>query len=466
MNYIDSLIDTINLYNSKLPICLNKSNHNIADELRPLFNKYINDINNCINGNSTSLTRKLPPHWTYNSLIEMLETLSNSLLDSFDHYHSGLPNKAYNSLAKGLSRFLKNQSTRNNFREHFTLTIPSFTSYRLRNKFTSSDIINQPKDLFHIPFNIRRVTKSYRYSIPGFPCLYLGSSPEISFKEIGENEKDLFGLVFESKEPCTFFDIDFSQIHEPIDIKKLYLKIVTWPLIAACSIKMNDSHKAHEFKPEYIIPQLLLQYIRQQEIGMYTQTQDINLGYIYDLIHLLKNNISSSTNFTEKLIEELDSLKNIINEILRFKESVSSKEERPNENQKTQLKALQKKLKKNLQTNLKLFKKDYSDNLDIQDDNNLMGKSKNEINRLISLLSYEFKENPIVGIRYLSTHYDSQAKFNQENYVLPVQENKSVGYCSQLANLFKVSPVVEINQTTNPFGELCNQTDLSDLEIK
>ncbi|QZT36569.1 hypothetical protein K5X82_15145 [Halosquirtibacter xylanolyticus] len=466
MNYIDSLIDTINSHNSKLPICLNANNHNIVPELRNLFDDYINQVKTCIHGNSISLTKKLPPYWTYNSLIEMLETISNSLLNSIDHFHAGLPNKAYNRLAEGLSILLKNKSTRNNFREHFTLSLSHFKSYRLRNKLRPNDIINHPKDLFHIPFGIRRITKSYRYSIPGFPCLYLGSSPEISFKEIGESMKDLFGIVFESKKNLTFFNIDFSEVPYSIDIEKLYIKIVSWPLIAACSIKMNDSHKSYEFKPEYIIPQLLLQYIRQQEIGLYTQTQDINLDYIKDLIHLLKKNISSSPDYINKLIKELDSLQKIISEILCYKESVSNDDERSNKNKEYQLKALQKDLKKNLQTNLKLLKKDNSKNLYIQEEDDLMSKSKNEINRLISLLSYEFKENPINGIRYLSTHYDSNVSFNQENYVLPVLENKSEGYCSQLTNLFTVSPVVEIKQTTNPFKELCKQSNLSNLKIK
>lgn len=58
---------------------------------------------------------------------------------------------------------------------------------------------------------------------------------------------------------------------------------MTWPLIAACSIKVKN--ESDNFKPEYIIPQLLLQWVRNNDE--------------IDGIRYKSNNISTDEYFTE-----------------------------------------------------------------------------------------------------------------------------------------------------------------------
>ena len=41
------------------------------------------------------------------------------------------------------------------------------------------------KKLFHIPFELRHIVATQRYSIPGLPCLYLGSSLWACWEELG-----------------------------------------------------------------------------------------------------------------------------------------------------------------------------------------------------------------------------------------------------------------------------------------
>jgi hypothetical protein len=52
--------------------------------------------------------------------------------------------------------------------------------------------------------------------------------------------------------------------------------VKTWPIIAACSIKVSNDEDT--FKPEYIIPQLLLQWVNNNQ-----ETVD---GLIYNSTHI------------------------------------------------------------------------------------------------------------------------------------------------------------------------------------
>ena len=48
------------------------------------------------------------------------------------------------------------------------------------------------RDLFHVPFEEREKLASQRYSIPGVPCLYLGSSAYVCWEELGRPEFQLY----------------------------------------------------------------------------------------------------------------------------------------------------------------------------------------------------------------------------------------------------------------------------------
>ena len=63
--------------------------------------------------------------------------------------------------------------------------------YRMR---ISKETLSKEK-MFHVPFNMREKVSSARFSIPGFPCLYLGTSLEVCWNEIKrslESEEQVF----------------------------------------------------------------------------------------------------------------------------------------------------------------------------------------------------------------------------------------------------------------------------------
>ena len=143
--------------------------------------------------------------------------------------------------------------------------------------------------VFHTPYNLRSKIATTRYSIAGFPSLYLGTSLELCCEEIHMNPHTQFALASRfdwnlsvKKEiriidlaikPQDFLDQEspshknntrYKQIKHSLlnqaDICEAYL--LWYPLIAACSyirVAKNDP-----FAVEYIIPQLLMQWVRKE----------------------------------------------------------------------------------------------------------------------------------------------------------------------------------------------------------
>ncbi|WP_321991488.1 hypothetical protein [Marispirochaeta aestuarii] len=151
--------------------------------------------------------------------------------------------------------------------------------YRMR---LSSSILSNKKEIFHTPISLRRKINSQRYSVPGLPCLYLSSSVYTCWAEMNKpNIQDLHVsryvlddlaivniLNFTMIDPKRLFYRD--KIHEFRGDNQMYIEriepqflidaIILWPLLFVCSLKGSD--KSDFYKPEYIIPQFLLQWIR------------------------------------------------------------------------------------------------------------------------------------------------------------------------------------------------------------
>lgn len=115
-------------------------------------------------------------------------------------------------------------------------------------------------ELFHIPFSKQGKVENQRYSATGLPCLYLGSG--------------LYGCWEEMKRPtlqnCMFSRIESTREFSCLDLvvpdrvdndEELRNLLVTMPLIIACSIKVGVKNEKDIFKPEYIMPQTILQVV-------------------------------------------------------------------------------------------------------------------------------------------------------------------------------------------------------------
>lgn len=140
---------------------------------------------------------------------------------------------------------------------------------------------SQKAELFHIKRNLRNLIGAYRYSISGFPCLYLSSGIELAWFECGMPRKFSYcSMMIEETGENALRLIDFTN--RPIDLltnihlwllnsesekekeaiyKYLINYIITYPLVAACSIKVKQ--RDSKFIEEYVLPQLLMQWVRE-----------------------------------------------------------------------------------------------------------------------------------------------------------------------------------------------------------
>lgn len=141
--------------------------------------------------------------------------------------------------------------------------------YRARKNTGYTDYSSE--QMFHIPFNMRHKIGTQRYSFPGLPCLYLGASAYADWVELNRPSFDEFQVAYVVKNPSLSMKvIDLSKVPEKlaIEIRDIsdtekdkaildYLKL--WPVVAMCSIVVK--HPDDPFKPEYIFPQFVLEYV-------------------------------------------------------------------------------------------------------------------------------------------------------------------------------------------------------------
>lgn len=133
--------------------------------------------------------------------------------------------------------------------------------YRIR---TPSKNLLSKEEMFHIQFQERYKVSTQRFSYPGLPCLYLGSSFEVCCEEKDCWDKKT-NIAYIEKSDSTkiwildlyfFENFDFQNLSEK-DYEK-FIKL--WPLVACCSF-VYENPKQMVFRPDYIIPQLLLEYL-------------------------------------------------------------------------------------------------------------------------------------------------------------------------------------------------------------
>lgn len=143
--------------------------------------------------------------------------------------------------------------------------------------------------VFHTPYNLRSKVSTNRYSIAGYPSLYLSTSLDLCCNEIkADSNRDLviaaafklertieytntnIQVVELGVKPQDFLNITVANegsrrvipraLIEGADVGAAYL--LWYPLIAACSFVRTN--KNDPFAAEYIIPQLLMQWVRSE----------------------------------------------------------------------------------------------------------------------------------------------------------------------------------------------------------
>ena len=160
-----------------------------------------------------------------------------------------------------------------------TTILPKESLYRARINEDNQDYRND--EMFHIKYCHRSKVQTQRFSFPGLPCLYLGGSSYVCWLELNRPSFDKFQVAYirqrDNKKEYKVIDLSIHPLHlynELIAIEKnsssgsqtlptveKYLK--WWPIIACCSVAVKNEDDP--FKPEYIFPQFMLQYLLEEQ---------------------------------------------------------------------------------------------------------------------------------------------------------------------------------------------------------
>ncbi len=250
------------------------------------------------------------PHGYADVSIDILELkrVNNLILLAVEKYLDGFPAKAYLNI-KELMDVLEKTPLKTYYKSISEQLEGDYHRDPLNLYRVTCVNDNIPYDrsrVFHTPYYLRSKVSTSRYSIAGFPSLYLGTSIDLCCEEVHLNPHQEFALVsrfqferqFERNQteikvielaikPQDFFNENITHdyrnnrsikngILNDSYVRSAY--ILWYPLIAACSfIRVN---KKDPFAAEYIIPQLLMQWIRS-EINISNSRYDRLVGIRY-----------------------------------------------------------------------------------------------------------------------------------------------------------------------------------------
>ena len=259
ISYSNSDIDILDFYHqffTEYINCLKRIDRNVIDKVNITMQMFINRFNN--------QTVKF-------DIIHETIDLCNAILEATTQYFKGFPNVAYEKLEY---IFIENSC-------HLLQLLPQLTCkniqlYRAR----KGKDLQERKELFHTPFELRTKCASYRFSTLGYPSLYLASSLETALLEVGvKNPLEYFCSCFKTNNDICV--VDLALPNRDLTFWEQYSLLVFYPLIVACNLKVKNTDDP--FKPEYVIPQLLTQVIRLHSsdiIGIsYTSTKHKQVDY-------------------------------------------------------------------------------------------------------------------------------------------------------------------------------------------
>ncbi len=264
----DSLLNLLIKYDCHL----NRGSESMEEFLRKHFRNYLEDLRTSIKSEDNQLVGEEMCQMV-SEKIDEIEENANNLIEVFSLYNKG---KIIPASIKAFEIFdgMKYQLIR-----RYSAAYIKERYFRIR-KIDDKSLPLERKELFHIPYSMNHLVGTARYSMPGHPCLYLASQAKLCWYECGKPEHFAIAKfdIPQDESSCLKF-IDFSEKTIPLrqhfiswfhqkeeldSLRKYFLKhIYTYPLRAACSVAVE--HKGSPFIEEYIIPQMLLQWVLKDE---------------------------------------------------------------------------------------------------------------------------------------------------------------------------------------------------------
>lgn len=252
-DYLENLEIKLREYQHQIETIF-KDNHEIKQNVNKNVESILNAIRYVYNANFIE---------AYKSIFSILDKYAN---------HKMIVTTLDNSPAiRGVSRLRKGLQEKTgystDYRDKLAAVAPTFFRARTRKNLE----IFTKKDLLHIPFNRRSIVSSQRFSIPGLPCMYFGTTSQVCLTELDNPlEEDVYLSSYKIDAEKKILNLAITQdLINILIVDKRILKeeeaqdlFEIFPLVIATSFKVSfeDPNKdMRSFKSDYIISQLIMQ---------------------------------------------------------------------------------------------------------------------------------------------------------------------------------------------------------------
>lgn len=234
-------------------------------------------------------------------VLNKVVKVQDAILECIETYLEGHPSLAYQCFEK----VLESSGIEMEIASLHQMQVPSNSNFfRVQKIVPVKPKIKQsegwsrtktPKDLFHPPYECRRAVGTNRFSISGFPCLYLSHDLHTSYSECypdRDHPGPFLAASFKNARPLYFIDISEDKLIDGKDLFAGGIQFTTatskgvkpfdtvghmqyigiYQLIIAChsKIKYKPRYKGETFyfKAEYILPQMLLQWLCKKDYAI------------------------------------------------------------------------------------------------------------------------------------------------------------------------------------------------------
>jgi len=219
--------------------------------------------------------------------IKEIDNIVKRLIRSYNLFITGQISKSY----KNIYNIFFSSSCEYSLFNSYEVNCNTFF-FRMRS--TENNYLFSKEEIFHIPFQERHKTSNQRFSLTGYPCLYLGKSIYGCWEELNRPKFETSNTSgLKNTRPLNLLDLRMPN--DLNDVKDFY----RLPFIIASSI--NVQHPEYPFKPEYIISQGILHSIITHN------NSKINSNNFDGIIYY-----SSKINSNQRLFDDLDLFENII----------------------------------------------------------------------------------------------------------------------------------------------------------
>lgn len=199
-----------------------------------------------------------PDNW--DEIKHRIKQLCEGINRAVESEYRGMRHSAYTTIKNQLDGYktLKTEIPGLDLKENVFDVKRNTVAYRMRTVALEEQHKLKPKDMFHIPLDKRGLVLTQRYSVPGYPCLYLAHRVYGCWEEMGRPD---FGTTMVSKfEAQKDFKMLDLRVPSKADWDTDMVRYMSFfPLVIASMVQVKNDKDT--YKPEYLIPQLLTEWV-------------------------------------------------------------------------------------------------------------------------------------------------------------------------------------------------------------